>query len=112
MEKIVTKDSMIKVINEREIQFLSKYVGRALLAIFNRQTKYEKLNNCTQAHNNIGFSGTDAYSGSLCAKYFRKHNRLEEWMIRKWIRNERNSPRITKYWKQLNEIANEKRNIL
>ena len=108
MKKIVTKDIMIDIIRTKDISFIKRYVGRALVAIYNNQTEFEKRNNITKDSNGLGFTGTDAKSGSLLARYYIRHNNLENWMLIKWVRDERGSPRITKYWKQLNIIANNK----
>lgn len=86
-----------------------KIVGRALVALFNRQTDDEKDVNDTREHNSVGFSGSDGKSGSLTAKYFLKYGTLLDWQVDKWLKPARNGmPRICKYHKQLNDIATAK----
>lgn len=90
--------------------YVEAVIGRALVAIFNRQTETEKKVNTTNQHNMIGFTGVDALSGSITAKYYIKHKKLLQWQIDRWLKQNKNGvPRIAKYHKQLNEIANEKR---
>jgi hypothetical protein len=47
-------------------------LGRALVALFNRQTQDEKTLNTTNVHNARGFTGSDGYSGCMAAKTFIK----------------------------------------
>ena len=105
----VTRDSLQQMVNNTNPKYVQAVIGRALVAIFKRQTENEQNNNDTHVANNIGFSGSDARSGSLTAKFFLKHKRLEDWMIEKWTKRGQNGfSRITKYARQLNEISNEK----
>jgi len=121
-QPIVTKESLhlmlVAAPKEKQIQIL----GRALVALFERQTESEQSTNNTHLHNGAGFSGADAKSGSLTAKYFLKHKTLLDWQIEKWMRIRAKKtrvnptgdvegtdqilyPRICKYADQLNEIA-------
>lgn len=108
MTKIVTKDSLLAMLNAANEEKQGQIIGRALVAIFNRQTASEQSADHTQEDNGIGFAGCDAKTGSLSAKSFIKHNRLQPWVIEKWMAPSRGYPRICKYAKQLNEIAEEK----
>lgn len=108
MEKLVTKQSMIEAIRNGSDEYVTRYVGRALVAIFSYQTEAEKATNTTRENNFVGFSGSDATTGSITAKYFMKHGTLQGWMLDNWTKDWRGAPRITKYWKQLNVIANQK----
>ena len=87
--------------------FVMHLIGKALVALFERQTADEQSANTTNKHNSVGFAGCDAKSGSLTAKFYIKHKRLEQWMVDNWIRlNTKNGyPRICKYHRQLNEVA-------
>lgn len=108
--KLVTKESLIEMIESADENKLQAIIGRALVGIFNRQTEDEKVVNDTRIHNLRGFTPADAHCGSITAKYFLKHRRLLDWQIDKWLKpNNKGVPRIAKYWRQLNEIANEKR---
>ena len=105
LEQLVTKDYLKERIERDPI----RTIGRILVAIFKRQTANEKAGNHTEDKNGIGFSGHDARIGSLGAKYFMKHGTLLEWQLKSWIRPDKHGyPRIAKYVRQLNEIANEK----
>ena len=109
-EVLVTRESLQLMLDDERKDFVMHVVGKALWALFQRQTEGEQAANTTDRHNNVGFAGMDAYSGSLSAKYYRKHKRLEGWMVDKWTRKAKNGfARLTKYHKQLNEVALEKK---
>jgi hypothetical protein len=108
IHKIVTRESMATMLAKDNSLYVQTVIGRALVAIFNRQTRSEKAVNDVREHNTVGFSGADAKGGSITAKYWLKHRKLEPWMVKKWTENSRGFPRICKYHKQLNEIAMEK----
>ena len=109
MKKLITHDILQSMIDSNNREYVEKVVGRALIAIMKRQTDDERIINETKITNNIGFTGADARSGTITAKYFLKHKRLENWQIERWLKRGKNGySRITKYSKQLNEIANEK----
>lgn len=111
---IVTRESLQDMIDtatrENDKQKLADIVGRALVAIFERQTESEQSSNDTNQDNGIGFSGSDAKGGSLTAKTYLKNRTLLDWQVERWTRrNENGFARICKYAAQLNEIALEKR---
>jgi hypothetical protein len=85
-------------------------VGRALVAIFRAgQTEDERAGNTTDVLNGVGFSGADARSASITAKYFIKHGTLQDWQVEQWTKPAKNGyPRLCKYVKQLNAIAESK----
>lgn len=86
-------------------------LGRALLAIYRRQTESEKAAFATKYTNGIGFSGPDALLGSKGAKIFAATGTLPPWLVRVWLVEKAGYPRICKYAKQLNEVANERKSI-
>lgn len=102
---IVTKASMIQMLADANEAKTIQIIGRALWAIFEFQTRDEQTTNSTRLWNDVGFSSADARSGSLTAKYWKKHGTLLDWQVGRWTRNFRGAPRITKYHRQLNEIA-------
>ena len=105
-KKLVTRDSLISMLNSGNDAHVQQVVGRALVAIFNGQTEGEKNSNVTNHDNGIGFTGADAYSGSLSAKSFLKYGSLLDWQLAKWLKpNVKGVPRIAKYHAQLNTIA-------
>lgn len=102
----VTRTSLATLLAREDEQFVVRVVGRAMVALFNRQLDSEKYSNTAAVDNGAGFSGADARSGSLTAKYFLKHGTLLSWQIERWTKPARNGmPRLCKYAKQLNEIA-------
>jgi hypothetical protein len=107
---IVTKQSLLTMLQtSRERQ--AQVVGRALVALFLRQTEDEKDANKTNHDNDVGFQHSDAKRGSITAKYFLKHGTLLDWQVEPWLAPQGNKgyPRIAKYSRQLNEIALAKR---
>ena len=106
---LVTRDTIYNMLNNDNRAYVEAVIGRALLALLDRQTEDEKICNDTRVWNAVGFSGADAKSGSLTAKFFAKHGKLLDWQLDKWTKKAKNGyPRLCKYHKQLNEIALEK----
>lgn len=107
--KLVTAESLQELLGRKDIRI--RVIGRALVCLFNRQTESEKNRNVTTEHNLIGFTEADARSGCISAKYFLKHDTLENWQIEMWTKKNKNGVmRLAKYWKQLNEEAIKKAN--
>ena len=98
---IVTKESLRLMLEQANIERKKQIVGRALVAIFNRQTLEEKISDHNCKINGIGFTGCDARSGSITAKYYLKHKSLQDWQLERWLEKDR----ICRYHRQLNEIA-------
>ena len=108
MKPLVTRESLLKILASEKQKLV---IGRALVALFNRQIPSEQSNNTTTHHNGIGFTPSDARSGTITAKYFLKHKALLDWQAEKWMTPSATGfPRIVKYVRQLNEVANEKTN--
>ncbi len=106
---IVTRESLTSLISVENPEFVNRVIGRALVALYDRQTAAEKNATSTLNDNDIGFTGADARQGSLTARYFLKHGTLLEWQRELWTkRNVRGVPRLAKYWKQLDEVAQAK----
>lgn len=109
MSAIVTKQSLARMLNEADAAKQAQIIGRALVALFERQTAAEQSSDSTDQSNNIGFASCDARSGSLTAKSYMRNRTLADWQVEAWMRPLRNGlPRICKYDRQLNEIAAEK----
>ncbi len=107
--KIVTRDTIKHMLANDNPAYVQAVIGRALLSLLDRQTEDEKVCNDTREWNAVGFSGADARSGSLTAKFYAKHGKLLDWQVEKWTKPAKNGyPRLCKYAKQLNEIALEK----
>lgn len=108
-KKLVTHDTIKHMLANESRAYVEAVIGRALLALLDRQTEDEKVCNDTRVWNAVGFSGADAKSGSLTAKFYAKHGKLLDWQVDKWTKKSKNGyPRLCKYAKQLNEIALEK----
>jgi len=109
IKQVVTRDSLRVMLRNDNIKYVDTVIGRALLALLDRQTEDEKRAADTRVWNAVGFSGADARSGTLTAKAFAKNGRLLDWQREKWVKPAKNGyPRLCKYAKQLNEIALEK----
>lgn len=85
----------------------SKFVERALVALYARQTADEQVIKEASEDNGVGFTGTDAEILTSFA----------EWVIKSWKpegeklsakQMEIARKRLPKYWRQLAEIAAEK----
>lgn len=77
-----------------------KWLTRAVIAIYNKQTNDEKMVVDTKHHNNIGFNGVDGRIGTSMGEFASKSGFLTPKQI-KYIR-----PRMLKYSGQLLKIAN------
>lgn len=84
-------------------------LGKALVAIYNRQTQDEQAAVATKIKNGVGFTGPDARIGTLGARHFLAHGTLPPWIVKAWLVEKKGYPRICKYANQLNQIANEKK---
>ena len=109
MKNIVTKDSLIQMLDTADEVKKTQIVGRACLVLFNRQLEDEKQANTTTTTNYRGFTQADARQGSITAKFFIKNKMLHPWQVEQWLKTDvRGTPRIVKYWKQLDEAAKQK----
>lgn len=103
---LVSRDSLQRMIDNADAVKRQHIIGRALVALFERQTEDEKRDNTTKLDNNVGFAGCDSKSGSLTAKSYLKNKGLATWQVEKWTARQKNGfARICKYAGQLNEIA-------
>ena len=85
-----------------------KAVGRALLALRQRQTYSERDSKMTTDANGRGFSAYDAAIFTSMAEFYRDRGYLTAGQL-KWLRSgteKRPAPRINKYAAQLADIAN------
>ena len=103
---IVTRESLQAMLDQADAVKRQHIIGRALVALFDRQTQAEQSSNHTQVDNGIGFAGCDSKSGSLTAKTYLKRKALQDWQVEKWMKRGANGfARICKYAGQLNDIA-------
>jgi hypothetical protein len=107
---MITKSVIENMINEADLEKKGRIIGRACIVLFKRQTDSEKAANTTNVENMEGFTSSDARQGSITAKYFLKHGKLEEWQVKQWTKiNVKGTMRIAKYHRQLNEAAIQKK---
>lgn len=104
--KIVTKETLKAMVSSNNREYVIKVIGRALLVLLSNQTREEVDNKTTLKHNGIGFTSSDANSGTQTALFYKKHNTLQDWQVNMWLRLDKNGQaRIVKYHRQLNEAA-------
>lgn len=108
MTALVTKQSLTDMLEAADDVKKAQIIGRALVALFDRQTAAEQSTDNTREHNGRGFASCDARGGSLTAKSFLKSKTLAAWQVDRWTTIKHGYPRICKYAGQLNEIALEK----
>lgn len=92
----------IAAVIERTDKAAEGFIGRAVYALFERQTRDEQALDTTVVHNGVGFSGADAEILSSFAKFWKKAG----FLTAKQIALARK--KLPKYRKQLAEIAAEK----
>ena len=106
---IVTQNYIENFVATKSPEKVAQFIGRALVVVFNNQTESEKTVNTTNVDNGVGFTGADAHSGSITAKYFLKHGTLLDWQVERWTkRNRKGTMRFAKYWRQLDAAAQAK----
>ena len=105
----VTKEWLAAKIKEDP----SRTIGRALLAIYKNQTLNEQSASSTIVQNGVGFCKPDARVGTIGARMYKAHSRLDQWCIDVWMKPARDGyPRICKYADQLNAIAEDKKKLI
>ena len=109
MTALVTKQSLLQMLNTADETRRAHIIGRALVVLFKNQTATEQSANTTDHDNGIGFTGADARSGCLSAKSYLKNKTLADWQVAMWMKTGKNGlPRICKYHSQLNQAATAK----
>lgn len=99
-----TKESIVNLLRTND-----RAVGRALVALYERQTYAERNSERTIEFNGVGFTGVDGGVGASMAKAFMKYDSLTPKQVAYWRKTNKNGVmRIGKYWRQLLEIASEK----
>ncbi len=84
-------------------------VGRALIAINQRQTDTEQVTATTVTNNGMGFTGADAFMGTRTAIHYYHKKFLSVKQLAYWRKPNRNGqPRICKYIGQLIIVAKAK----
>lgn len=85
-------------------------VGRALIVLFNNQTSSEQSSEETIVANAKGFTPADGHVGASMAKFYMSRGFLTEKQLAYWRRsNVKGTPRLAKYWKQLIEAIENKK---
>jgi hypothetical protein len=95
--KTWTPDEIVAALGRSDL-----FVGRAVAALYERQTAYEKDAKVTKEDNKVGFNGVDAEILSSFAEQFKRRGFLTPKQL---VIARRKMP---KYRKQLAEIAAEK----
>ncbi len=102
-KKMSPMEEKVVAVLARTDKAATEFVGRAVYALFERQTRDEQALDATMLHNGVGFSGCDAEILSSFAKFWKKTGFLtpKQLVIAR--------KKLPKYRKQLAEIAEEKR---
>ena len=79
-----------------------KWVERAIVVLYKRQTADERISESTRVHNGRGFNAFDAKMGTYMAKWILDGKHLNG----KWLEKARKM--LQKYTRQLLEIAAER----
>jgi len=104
MKSIVTRDYIISLLRNNDVA-----LGRALVALNERQTQDEQRSETTRYHNYRGFMPMHAKKGTGMANFFMKTGFLTKKQAAWWrIRTASGMPRIEKYVNQLLIVAAEK----
>lgn len=108
MSKIITSAVLVEMIRTRGAVVV---IGRACVALYNRQTTDEQNALFTKNKNGMGFTAFDAKVGSLTAIYFQQYGTLLPWHVEYWTKiTPAGYPKIARYARQLNEVAMDKMN--
>lgn len=106
---IVTKEKLVEMLTKEDKRYVKLVIGKALVVLYNNQTESEKMSATTQKDNGIGFTGFDANSGTFDAQTFLKNGSLTDFQMNRWLKKDKNgNMRLVKYWRQLNEAAEQK----
>jgi len=79
-----------------------RWIERALIVLFHRQTSDEQDSGQTRVYNNRGFNGADSRYLTYCAKYVIGGGRISGKHLQKCAKM------LPKYWKQIEEEINRK----
>lgn len=75
-----------------------KWIERALVVLYERQTYDEKVTKETIKENGIGFNSSDSRYLSYCSEWVLKGRHLNEKHLTKC------GQKLPKYWKQIKEV--------
>ena len=101
---MITKTLIVELLQSND-----KAVGRALVALYARQTESEKCTEATLNNNGEGFTPADAFIGGSMAKFFADRGYLTAKQLEYWRKpNAKGTPRICKYAGQLLLVAEAK----
>lgn len=99
-----TKDQIVEMLATRDVA-----IGRALVALYNRQTIDEQSNQVTTKQNGAGFRPCDAFVGSSMAQFYQKNGYITQKQAAYWRKPMKNGQmKITIYANQLLVVASEK----
>jgi hypothetical protein len=90
-----TMEEYTKEFIQEKLRTDIRWMERAVLVLYSKQTKEEQKVNDTIQNNGVGFNGTDGRYLSWVATYLQKGNHLSGHHIQKV------SNKIQKYWKQI-----------
>jgi len=97
-----------KIAMQRAVDLSDKFVERAIVALYERQTASEQAVGATEENNGVGFSGPDAEFLSDLAVWIKNSWKVEGSRLSpNQMKIAR--PKVRKYWRQLAEISAERK---
>jgi hypothetical protein len=100
-----TKEQILKLLETND-----KAVARALVVLFEKQTASEQASDCTNTHNNEGFSHAHSFIGCRMAKFYMARGFLTPKQVAYWRKSTpKRGMRIGMYWRQLVKAAEQKK---
>lgn len=102
---MMTKTEIVKLLESND-----KAIARALVVLYNNQTKDEQRSETTKYNNGIGFRGCHAKIGTSMAEFYQKRGFLSPKQIAYWrVKDKNGDMRLAIYWRQLAEAAEAKK---
>lgn len=98
-----TKDQIVEMLATRDVA-----IGRALVALYKRQTADEQSAHSTKNNNGRGFRPCDAFVGSSMAEFYQKNGFITSKQAAYWRKPMKNGQmKIAIYANQLLVVAGE-----
>lgn len=101
---MLTKETIVALLETND-----RAIGRALVALLDRQTADEQATGQTRHHNGMGFTGADAEIGTSMARFFLSRGYLTPKQVAYWRKPRKDGKmKIAIYAGQLLEVAKER----
>jgi|GEM_PF-3118234 hypothetical protein len=102
---MLTKNEIVKLLETND-----KAIARALIVLYNNQTKIEQMSQTTINRNGEGFRPCHSRMGCSMAEFYQKRGFLSPKQIAYWrVKDKNGDMRLAIYWRQLAEAAEAKK---